>query len=373
MNILFVRNVDISITHHINCEIQLVKAFNNLGHKAELVGIGKKNNFGKEIILLKSPFNRRRFFLIKFLFFLPIYCISKKINVVIVDTPIILGTLLLVLLKKILSIKIILDVRSIPVEDKLPIEYKLSCNLAQRFFNGATFITTGTEDYIEKLINKKFRKSAIFPSAVNPSLFSKVNSNNIPQYIKDKIKDRIVLFYHGSISPNRGINLILDAITRIKAEIPNILFLSLSSNNNYIRKYFESKRNNLDDHFLLLDIVKHEQVPSYIELADLCIVPLPRIFWWEISSPLKVMEYLAMEKPIILSDIEAHKSILSNNPEFALYFNPDIENDITNKILSGIKNLDYLKSKTSMGRDIILKHYTWQIQAKVIENFIKNI
>ena len=370
MNILFIRNVDISKTHHVNCEIQLVKAFNKLGHKAKLIGIGKENNFGTEIILLKSPFNKRRFYLIKLFFFLPIYCISKKVDVVIVDTPIIFGTFLLLLLKNIFSIKIILDVRSIPVEDKLPIEYKFSCSIANKYFNGATFITKGTKDYIEKLINKNFKNSAIFPSAVNPILFSQAASNNIAQNIKEKLDGRIVLFYHGSISPNRGINLILDAITQIKTEIPKTLFLSLSSNNNYISKYCESKKYNLEDNILLLDIVQHEKVPSYIKLADLCIVPLPRILWWEISSPLKVMEYLAMEKPIILSDIEAHRSIVSSNSDFALYFNPEKSNDLTDKILNGIENLEYLKSKASMGREIILKKYTWQIQANVIENFV---
>jgi hypothetical protein len=40
------------------------------------------------------------------------------------------------------------------------------------------------------------------------------------------------------------------------------------------------------------------------------------------------MEYLAMEKPIVLSDINAHQSILTKNSNIAVYFNPDYTYDL---------------------------------------------
>jgi glycosyltransferase involved in cell wall biosynthesis len=79
---------------------------------------------------------------------------------------------------------------------------------------------------------------------------------------------------------------------------------------------------------MLINIVKHEQVADYISLADICVVLLPRLPWWEISSPLKLMEYLAMEKPIVLSDINAHQSIVTKNSNIAVYFNPDYPYDL---------------------------------------------
>jgi len=73
----------------------------------------------------------------------------------------------------------------------------------------------------------------------------------------------------------------------------------------------------------LLNPISHEQIADYINLADICIVPLLRIFWWEISSPLKLMEYLAMEKPIVVSDIKTHLDVIPYNSKFALIFTPD--------------------------------------------------
>jgi glycosyltransferase involved in cell wall biosynthesis len=277
MNILLVRNVFISKRYYMNDYIQLTKSLNKLGHNAILVGIDDKNKFEKDLILLKSPFNKRTFFLIKITLFLPIYSLIKKIDVLIVDDRIILGTLLSLVFKKILKIKIILDIRSIPVETSLQFDYKLSCKIANKLYDGTTFITKGTKDFIEQIIKKKFNRFAIFPSAVNPTLFSPLQINNVSYNVEQLVKDKIVIFYHGSISPNRGINLILDAVSIIKNIFPNILFLSISEGNQYIIDYCELKKYEINNNLLLLNVVKHEQMADYINLADICIVPLPRI------------------------------------------------------------------------------------------------
>jgi glycosyltransferase involved in cell wall biosynthesis len=278
--------------------------------------------------------------------------------------------LILIIIKKVLGIKIILDIRSIPVEMSLPTDYKLSCNIASHFYDGATFITNGTKEYIEQLINKKFTHFAIFPSAVNPEFFSPLHINNVPDSIVQKTKGKIVLFYHGSISPNRGINIIIEAVNQVKDIFPNLLFISVSNRNDYISDYCKANNYELNEYLLLLDAVKYEEMAGYINLADICIVPLPRLLWWEISSPLKLMEYLAMEKPIVLSDIIAHKSVIPQDSKFALFFNPDDPNDLGKKINEAINNIKYLKANSFMGREIVLNKYTWDIQAKIIEDFI---
>jgi glycosyltransferase involved in cell wall biosynthesis len=373
MNILLVRSEYIRKHHYTADYLQLSNSLKKLGHKVILIGIGDKNKFDKDIVLLKIPFNKRRYFIIELLFFLPLYCIVKKINVVIVSNGIIPGTFILLILKKIFSIKIIFDVRSIPVEEEIRWDYKHACIIAQKWYNGATFITDGTKEFIERSFNLIFKKYTIFSSAVNPDLFSPILLNNVPLDIKLKVIDKNVIFYHGSISPNRGINLIIDAVNKIKYKFPSILFISVSEANDYIINYCKIKEYELSENLLLINAVSHEEMASYINLADICIVPLPRIIWWEISSPLKLMEYLAMEKPIILSDIKAHKNVVPENSKFALYFNPDDPDDLGEKISDAINNIDHMKNNSSKSRELVLKKYTWDIQAKTLEKFIYDL
>jgi glycosyltransferase involved in cell wall biosynthesis len=374
-NILLVRSEYIKKDNYTTDYCQLSDSLRKLGHRVTLMGVNykNKNKFEKDLILLKMPFNKRTFLIIELTLLLPIYCIMKNINVVIVSNRIIPATLFLILIKKLFSIKLIFDVRSVPVEEKITWEYKWACRIAQKWYDGATFITNGTKDFIEQSFNLKYDKYAIFTSAVNPVLFSPQMTNNIPDNIKMLTKDKIVIFYHGSISPNRGINLILDAVNQIKNDFPNILFMSVSEANNYITDYCNSKNYKLNGNLLLIDPVRYEHVAGYINLADICIVPLLRIHWWEISSPLKLMEYLAMEKPIVLSDILAHKTVVPLDSKFALYFNPDIPNDLGEKISKSITNIDQLKINGYMGREIVMNKYTWDIQSKILENFIYSL
>ena len=53
--------------------------------------------------------------------------------------------------------------------------------------------------------------------------------------------------------------------------------------------------------------VPHADVPRYIAACDCGVIPLPDLREWQVSSPLKLMEYLAMEKPVIATRIPPHE------------------------------------------------------------------
>ena len=372
-NILLFRSDYIKNNNYTAGYLQLSNALKKLGHKVILFGLNSKTRFEQDLVLLKMPFNKRSIFMIELFLFLPVYCVIKHIDVVIVNNRIVPGTLFLLLLKKLLAIKIITDCRSIPVEENIPWDFSPACKVAEKWYNGATFITEGTKNFIQHKYGLKYKKYAIIPSAVDPSLFSPVLPENGVAKIKEFTKDRITIFYHGSISRNRGVNLIIEAVNQIKNTFPNILFMSVSNANNYINNYCSEKNYKLNDNLYLINPVRYDKMAAYINLADICIIPLPKINWWEISSPLKLMEYLAMEKPIVLSNIKAHRKVVPVNSKFALYFNPNEPNDLGEKITQAITNIEEMKNNSYIERKIILKKYTWDIQAKNLEKFIQTI
>jgi len=108
MNILLVRNEFIKKHHYTDDYSQLSNSLKKLGHKVSLIGLDDKNKFEKDLLLLKIPFNKRRYFLLELSLLLPIYCLIKKIKVVIVSNGIIPGTIILILLKKYFLLKLFL-------------------------------------------------------------------------------------------------------------------------------------------------------------------------------------------------------------------------------------------------------------------------
>ena len=61
-------------------------------------------------------------------------------------------------------------------------------------------------------------------------------------------------------------------------------------------------------------LVPYEQVPEHLAQADCCICPLPPRPEWDVSSPLKMFEYMAAGKPMILTPIPAHRDVVDGQP-----------------------------------------------------------
>ncbi len=74
-----------------------------------------------------------------------------------------------------------------------------------------------------------------------------------------------------------------------------------------------------------------------IAKADCGIYPLPDRPEWNVSSPLKVFEYMACGKPIILTPIPAHKDVLGDEG-FVIWTKSDKAVDIAEAIMYAMDN-----------------------------------
>ncbi len=374
MKVLYVRNEDIERSHYTISQVETVKALRGKNIDARLMVKGSKKSKIPYLIELKNPLRKNRYYMLYILFYLPYYVIKNKMDYVVIDEKTVFSAIILMLIKKIFDFKIILDVRTVPVEyKKVLFRRKLSYKIATKLCDGAIFITKATQEVCEKEYGLKFKKTTIVTSAANVNKFNKNVEINLDKNIVDKLKNHFVLLYHGTISPNRGVQLILDAVSILRAKIPNILFLSISNNNQLLKNYCQENELEIDDSILYMDTQDNAIMPQYIKLADAGIIPYIRIKWWEISSPLKLMEYASMEKPIILSDIKAHTDVIPENSDFVVYFNPDIKNELADKILYAYENLRELKNNTWKGRKIIVDNYSWDKLADRLNDFFQNL
>ena len=373
MKILYVRNDDIDKSHYTTSQVETIKALRDKNLDARLMIKGNKKSELPYLIIIKNPFKKNRYYRLIIFFYLPYYIIKNRIEYVVIDADTVISSLLLMPLRKIFSFKIILDVRIVPVEYvKVLFRRKLSYKISTILCDAAIFITEATKEVCEKEYGLLFKKTVIITSAANEKIFNKDVQIKLEKRIIEKLKGRFVIFYHGTISPNRGIQLILDAVNLLKEKIPEILFLSISDNNNFLINYCVENKYDLNDHIIYMETQKNTVMPQYIKLADIGIIPYTRIQWWEISSPLKLMEYMSMEKPIVLSDIKAHTDVVPCNSDFVVYFNPDKRNELAEKILFAYENLDKLKKNSWKGRNIILENYTWDKLADKLYNFFQS-
>jgi glycosyltransferase involved in cell wall biosynthesis len=209
---------------------------------------------------------------------------------------------------------LILDIRTVPVDltndlkSKFELfRYNLSIKLADIFSDGLTCITPMLGNTLKNKL-RRLKKIGYFQTGVNFRMFNPARSNSLKTSLG--LKDRFIVFYHGVLSPNRGLQNAIKAIYFSKQKIPNILFMLVGTGSAETELKNITKELDLEENVLFTGGVPFNEIPNYIMTADVGIIPLPGIDWWNVSSPIKLKEYLAMQLPIIATDIPAHRLVI---------------------------------------------------------------
>ena len=180
---------------------------------------------------------------------------------------------------------------------------------------------------------------------------------------------KFTLFYHGSVGYERGVVEVVKAFCSLDNDDIHFFILGAGAEMENIRKLKDEQHlHNVHLH----PPVAYKEVPNYIAMSDICIVPLPDKEYWRVSSPLKVMEYLAMGKPIILTDIVAHREIIKNRND--AFFIPDLNEETLVTAIRGAyhRKVDLLRMGKASLRNAE-ENCSWHIRAERLVNFLHKI
>lgn len=210
---------------------------------------------------------------------------------------------------------LIMDIRTVPVDlvDDLRskfelLRYNASVKIADIFCEGITCITPMLGLTLKPRLRKLKNKIGYFQTGVNFKLFDPSSSFSLRDSLG--LNNKFIIFHHGVISPNRGIQNIIRAIDICRNRIPEILFMVVGTGSGESELVKIAKDLNVEQNVFFTGGVPFKKIPNYIATADIAIIPLPAIDWWNVSSPIKLKEYLAMQIPVIATDIPAHRHVV---------------------------------------------------------------
>jgi glycosyltransferase involved in cell wall biosynthesis len=128
-----------------------------------------------------------------------------------------------------------------------------------------------------------------------------------------EIFDRPTILYTGNFSFYQGLDLLIEAAAIMRSVVPDVVFLLVGGTESDIKPIDRLvKMNNLEKTVRLINRVQRSEVPNYLSLADVLILPRRK----GLNAPLKVFEYMRSQKPIVATDIPAHRAILSDKTAF---------------------------------------------------------
>jgi len=246
--------------------------------------------------------------------------------------------------------------------------YELTLRITNSFFDKLLFISPMLADLSVASFHLTRTKIGVWPSSVDTEVFDPASFRNGNSSIRRRLKLPYgpLILYHGLLTEIRGVLEAVKAfeILNAKSVKARLLLLGDGSAKRDVIRYIQA--NNMERIIYVRGPVKYDSVPEYIAACDVELVPLPDNIWWKYQCPLKVLETLAMNKPVILSNISCHRWIAGDYPG-ALF----LEGTSAREIAAGIAG--YLRKRNTMvhqtGREIARRFSSEEV-AETIESEI---
>lgn len=178
-------------------------------------------------------------------------------------------------------------------------------------------------------------RCVVLPNGLNSDLFE-------PEINKEKAKshcgideNKKVIFYHGDISHLDGLDILIEAAPALIKENKNVKIMVVGSGSRYADNLKNLvKRKRLQQFFIFTGWVPHTTAPQYIAASDVCVAPFRLTFTSNSNLMNKIIEYLAMRKPIVATRSSGLEEMLGDIPNYIHPDDPLMLADVTLRVLS---------------------------------------
>lgn len=388
-SIIWISSLILDIHLHKTSRIEILRHLAKRGYDVYLVAVRSKKRYhlkNSKVHIISIPLRyvpviSSTLFGLIVLLFLPFYIIKKRPKFIITGpSTSVFVFLWKPLLSQFIRFKVILDIRSTPVETfgwRAYIRsflFDISVHVAKKMFDGITIITSAMKKEICKKFNIPPKSVGIWSDAASLELFTYEKNISYGVELRKKygLSSKFIVFYHGGLRKKGGLVESAKAISMIKKKYPNIVLFLLGNGPGLHILEDVIQKNGIQDKVIIHDAVDYYDVPKYIAMCDVSIVPLPNLPIWRNQCSLKLLEYLAMKKTVIVTDIPANREIVGDK-KCSIYVSSCDPIEIAKAMEFAYNNKEKLKEWGELGRTILIQKYNWDKAAEDLENYLLKV
>ena len=197
----------------------------------------------------------------------------------------------------------------------------------------------------------------IIPNGVDFNHFSSVAAP-YPKYQDGKLN----ILFVGRLEKRKGLRYLLEAYGKLKWENPNIRLIVVGPGNPDKESYRILSSHNLQD-VEFVGRVSYDELPRYYASADIFCSPATGAE----SFGIVLLEAMAAGKPVIASDIEGFRSVMTDGEQGLLV--PKKDSDALANALGTLANDLELRQKLGANGSQTAEGYRWEVVSKRVENY----
>jgi len=177
---------------------------------------------------------------------------------------------------------------------------------------------------------------------------------------------RATIGYLGYLDPQDGLGSLLASLECLVRDCGRQDFHCLVIGDGEARPALqrEATSRGLDGFVSFTGRVPWEEAMRLLAAADVCVDPAPLNIYHDNNTAVKVLEYMALGRPMVLYDLAGHRAAAA---EAALYARPGDERDFALKIAQLVDDKALAQRLGELGRERFQGHLSWE---KMGENLL---
>ena len=214
---------------------------------------------------------------------------------------------------------------------------------------------------------------SLVPNAVDPAEFMPLARDNALVESLGLTKDHLIVGYISSLSSYEGVDLLIEAVARLKRENPKKkIALVVVGGGKELPRLRQLAADTKFDEIKLLGQVPHSDVRRFYSIIDIFVVPRLPFEVCHLVTPLKPYEAMAMSKTLVMSDVRALAAIAAESKAAVTFEagNPDSLKDVLLKLANDSKLRAQMGDRASKW---VRKNRTWKQIAEVSVGVYKKL
>lgn len=198
------------------------------------------------------------------------------------------------------------------------------------------------------------------------------NYPNIDEWQNYTVQENIIkkgedfiIFYFGVIGVRRGIFTLIDSLLELENEYSNIKLLLIGPVDKADQMLFNEKINlpQIKNRIIYYPWKEIDVIPSFLNLADVCVSPLLKNDQHESGIANKVFQYMLFEKPLIVSNCIPQQRVVEEE-NCGLVFNSNDSADLSQNIKILYNDEKLRKIMGQYGKKAVLNKYNLKVSSK---------
>jgi glycosyltransferase involved in cell wall biosynthesis len=233
-------------------------------------------------------------------------------------------------------------------------------------------VTSRLKEVLQEDYGVLRNKIVMIPNGANTNSFKPMDIIKVRKALGLSQRDYYVCWV-GVMWQAQHVDCLINSVPLILKELPNTKFLIVG--HGVMKQYLISlvEQLGVSDKVIFTGVVPYQKVPLYINASDVCVAPAARNFRNDRSgvSSLKLYEYMACGKPVIVDDIEgASQDVADSGSGFVV--NTRNRDEMARAIITLLRNEQLRKEMGKRARKITVEKHSWAKIAERVAEVCRN-